>query len=268
MEAFIIESSTNKIIKEVKSLSLKKNRWRKKEFVIEGIKGIEQVLKSDYFMKYIIYTSSIKENKRGVGLLEESRKKGLKLIQVSEKIFKELSNMENPQWILSVVGFNLKEIYDIPFENNTLVYFDNIQDPGNMGTMIRTSEALGGTGIIFTGGTVDIYSHKVVQSSMGAILEIPIYYYKDSDEAIEVLKNKGIKILSTTLETDKYVFTKKIPKNICIVMGNEGNGVSKSITKISDELIKIPMVGKAESLNVATALSIVLYEKLRGELKQ
>lgn len=263
MKEVIIESSSNKIIKEIKSLGIKKNRWQKKQFIMEGIKGIEQALNSDYKIRNIIYTTTLDKNKRGVKLLNRSIKENIKTVLVTDKVFRELSKIENPQWIIAVVDFNLKTIEDIPEKENTLVYFDNIQDPGNMGTMIRTSEAIGGTGIIFTGGSVDIYSHKVVQASMGAILDIPIYYLENIEKGIEFLKNKGIKILTTTLNTENYVFTNKITENICIVMGNEGNGVSEEIINNSDELIKIPIVGKAESLNVGIALGIILYENLR-----
>ena len=140
---------------------------------------------------------------------------------------------------------------------------DKLQDPGNLGTIIRTAHAAGVDGIILTKGTVDIYNEKTIRASMGSLFHIPVIYDDKDNTIVKELCNKGFSLLSTSLEGDKDFFEEDLTGKLIISVGNEGNGVSKEIYDLSDKKVKIPMPGGAESLNVAIAASIILYEKVR-----
>ena len=175
-------------------------------------------------------------------------------------MLRELCSTEEPQGVVAVVRMN--EV-DLNKEGSFYILCDKVQDPGNLGTIIRTAHAAGVDGVILTKGTVDIYNEKTIRSTMGSMFYIPIIL-EDSDFTItKSLINKGFSLLATSLEGNKDFFKEDLSGKIIISVGNEGNGVSEEVYSLSDKKVKIPMPGGAESLNVAIATSIVIYEKVR-----
>lgn len=258
-----ITSSKNPLIKEVKSLYKKKERKKLGLFIIEGIKIIEEVIDRDYCFKSIIYTDSLLDNKDGNKFF--SKIKNMKnLIHVPENIFKEISDTENPQGILALVYIKSSKIEDLNVEeNNFLLYLDEVQDPGNMGTIIRTADAFNIDGIILRDGCVDPYNPKVVRATMGSIFRIPLYFVDDGVGEIEKLKQRGMRVYSSSLEDSLDIGEVDFSGKSIVVIGNESNGVSREIYDISDSLIKIPMPGGSESLNAGVAASIIMYEAMK-----
>ena len=155
---------------------------------------------------------------------------------------------------------------EINFLDDIILILDNIQDPGNMGTIIRTADSLNIKQIIISKDSSDIYSPKVVRSTMGAIFRINIIESNNLLETIKILKKHKINVISTTLDTNKSIYDISYNKT-AIVIGNEANGVSTKIQEISDNKVKIPMLGKTESLNAAVATSVILYEAMREKIK-
>jgi TrmH family RNA methyltransferase len=143
---------------------------------------------------------------------------------------------------------------------------DNIQDPGNMGTILRTADSINLKQIIVRKGTADCFNPKVVRSTMGAIFRVKVLEFENLEKVIKDLKRKNIKVYATDLATDKSVYDVEYKKS-AIVIGNEANGVSKEVLELADQKIKIPMLGKTESLNAAVATGIILYEAVRQNLK-
>jgi TrmH family RNA methyltransferase len=151
------------------------------------------------------------------------------------------------------------------YDDGFYILADRIQDPGNMGTIIRTAHAAGASGVITTEGTVDIYNEKTMRSTMGSIFHIKVI--EDSDlKIIKELKNRGFKLVVSTLDTDKNFFDVSLKDNVIIAVGNEGNGISDRVQSIADIKVKIPMPGGAESLNVGVAASIMVFEKVRQDM--
>lgn len=263
----IIKSSKNKKIKEIKRLHLKKNRWREKKYIIEGIRAIEQVLKGESLkeIEEIVFSKKIYESSKGKELIEKIQQNNMKHLEVSEEVFKNITLTESPQYIMAIVKFKFYKIEEIKSKNKRFLFLDRIQDPGNIGTIIRTAEAMGFCGIVINSGCVDIFSAKVQRSTMG--VQIPIIYYENSNEVISDFKKNNIKIVSSCLESSNNIFDINLNSDIAIVIGNEANGISENIIKCSDETFKIPMIGRAESLNAATASSIIMYESLRQKIK-
>ena len=153
----------------------------------------------------------------------------------------------------------------IDYTDDVIVALDDIQDPGNLGTILRTVDSCGLKQILLSKGTVDSYNPKVVRSTMGAIFRVKIIECEDLVKTIKEMKKHHFKLQVTSLDADKTIYDVNYKKKI-IVIGNEANGVSKEIQNMADEKVKIPMLGKTESLNASVATGIVLYEYTRQKL--
>ncbi|MBS4536276.1 23S rRNA (guanosine(2251)-2'-O)-methyltransferase RlmB [Clostridium sp. D2Q-14] len=258
----IIKSSSNKFIKEIKGLNNKKIRNKKGYYFIEGIRIVEDAIKSNEVIEYILYSDKLFQTKDGEKLFSIIKDKYINY-QIEHNLFKEISDTETPQGIIAVMKIKKYNLEYFQRENLFLIFLDRIQDPGNMGTIIRSADALGADGIIISKGSVDIYNPKVVRSTMGSLFHIPIIQVNDSIETILKFKDEGVRILATTLEKARYCYDIDLTKNILLIIGNEGNGIREKLLNISDENIVIPMEGDSESLNASIASSIIMYEVLR-----
>lgn len=256
-----IESKNNNFLKEVKKLKEKKHRIKEGLFLVEGLRFAVEAINSDFIVESLIINDNFLDRFYDTEI-EEEKLKGTRVVNLSNELFKGLCDTENPQGILAVV--RNKEV-SIKKENGFYVLADRIQDPGNMGTIIRTAHAAGALGVILTKGTVDIYNEKTLRSTMGSIFKVPII--EDNNlEIVHNLKSEGFKLVTSTLDTDKNFFEVDLKQNVIISVGNEGNGISDELRSLSDIGVKIPMPGNAESLNAAVAASIMIYEVVRQNL--
>lgn len=258
----IITSKSNEKAKFIRSLNDKKGRQKNKCFYLEGVKVVNEVIDSikAINIKFIAYSKeSLLNVNGGKNILDKVLSyKGIETVEFSKDIFESLSDTKTPQGILAVI--KISQNNEIICDGNILV-LDRVQDAGNMGTIIRSADAFGVKQIVCTNGTVDVYSPKVLRSTMGSILRERVIYINDFSELIK-LKENDYAIVGTTLDKrsisiQKFNFSKKY----IFVMGNEANGISDEIKNICDEFIKIPMTGNAESLNVGVATSIILYKQ-------
>lgn len=262
-----ITSKNNPIIKHIRSLSKKKYRWNNKLYIIEGIKLVEEALDSNVKLRHIFFTQSLLSTSNGKNLL--NRLENLhELIEVDDSIFKSLSGTENPQGIIAVVEFDIGDHKDLLTKKDIhLIYLDALMDPGNLGTVIRSADAFNIHGIIMGEGSVDPYNPKVVRAAMGSLFRVPLYFDNKNYDVLKELKTHQYKIYTTYLKGSTPNYDIDYNRNYIIVIGNESAGVSDEIVKISDILIKIPIPGRAESLNAGVASSILMYEvaKQSGE---
>lgn len=254
-----IESKNNNLFKEIKKLKEKKHRIKSNKYLIEGLRFVEEAIKSKVSIDSIIFTESFKEKNPDLFLKINDN---IKLIQMNEALLKQLCSTENPQGIVGVINMQNKELKS----GELVVLVDKVQDPGNMGTIIRTAHAAGAAGIVMTKGTVDIYNDKTLRSTMGSIFYIPIVE-DDSLDFVKSLKKEGYKLVVSSLQGKNNFFEENLQGKVMIAVGNEGNGVSDEVYNIADIKVKIPMPGEAESLNVAVATSIMIYEKIRQSFK-
>lgn len=253
-----IESKDNNLFKECKKL--KERKWRNKysKYIIEGFRLIEEGFKAFLPIDIVFISDRCDEEKLSEYLGEHLNK--AKVYKIKDSLLRELSSTEEPQGVVAVA--KMKE-WELNKENNFYILCDKLQDPGNLGTIIRTSHAAGVGGIILTKGTVDIYNDKVLRSTMGSVFHIPVIYDDEEYSKLNELKEAGYKLVSTSLEDSLDFYDADLSGKIIISVGNEGNGVSNEIFQLSDVRVKIPMPGGAESLNVAIATSVVIYEKVR-----
>lgn len=241
-----IQSDKNKIIKEINSLKLRKNRDKLKLFLLEGERLIGEAADR---IRYVVTSESYRGNVKSDYI-------------VSDSLFARISDTVNPQGVLAVCN-----IVDNEFKNNIetplYILLENIQDPGNMGTIIRTADAADADGVFLSKGCVDIYNPKAVRSTMGSIFHLPIF----TDVDLKELVNKiNVETVAAHLKGDKTPYDINMKKGIAIMIGNEGNGLSNELSEKADNLVKIPMPGKAESMNAGVAASIMIYEAVRQRM--
>lgn len=165
---------------------------------------------------------------------------------------------------MAIVEKNVKE-NEIDFKQDIIVVLDDVQDPGNLGTILRTIDSIGLNQVIVSRDTADAFNPKIVRSTMGAIFRVKIIEVNDLQETIKTIRKHHFKLVVTSLQTDNSIYDIDFNKKI-VVIGNESNGVSKEIQEMADEKAKIPMIGKTESLNASVAAGIVLYEYVRQKL--
>lgn len=256
----MITSTANAQVKNVIDL-LKKSAKRKKSglFVIEGLRMFTEIPK-DRIEKIYVSESFFKEN--GTIL------NGFAYELVSDNVFTQMSDTKTPQGILALVRmleYNIEDIISVDMP--VVVMLENIQDPGNLGTIMRTAEGAGVTGIIMSKDTVDIYNPKTIRSTMGALFRMPFIYIEDMLEVSDILKKRDIVLVAAHLQGKKKYYAEELNRPMALMIGNEGNGLTDAFTKKADVLVKIPMEGQLESLNAAVSAAIILYEAYRQREK-
>lgn len=270
----MITSENNTKLKEM--IKLQKNaRHRKKEglFVAEGIKLVKEAAKYGKLRQVLIRESlwidrwqEKPESEIAEEFSGENRRIGVDV--VPDDLFDLAADTVTPQGILGMVdmpSYSQEEILNSPA--GLYLLLDDLRDPGNLGTMIRTSEAAGVAGVIMGKGTVDLFNPKVVRATMGAIFRVPFLYVESLPEMIRQMKQKNISVYGTILEESRVYDDPDYTKPSGIVVGNEANGISKEVRESLSGRIHIPMEGSVESLNAAVAAAIVLYEASRQRRK-
>lgn len=258
-----ITSKENEFIKHVKKLKDKKYRNIENQYMVEGIKLVAEAIQEKAPIKQIILCDDCEKNEAiPKDLMYEIAK--YDCIYVTEKIFKYLSEVQEPQGILAIIEKNNQEMA-IDYSQDIIVALDDIQDPGNLGTILRTVDSVGLTQILVSKGTADAYNPKVVRSTMGAIFRVKIIECEDLKQTLKEIKKHKFKVIVSSLQTQNTIYDIRYNKKV-IIIGNEANGVEKEIQDMADEKVKIPMLGKTESLNASVATGIILYEYVRQKL--
>lgn len=260
----IITSKDNGTIKDIRKLKDKKFRDETGTYLIEGIKMIEEaIVENANIDKIIICDECFEAENIEQKLMYEIAKHDC--IYVSSNVFKSLTDVVAPQGIMAIIKKTTQRV-NINYEEDIILALDGIQDPGNLGTILRTADSANLKQIIVTKNTADAYNPKVVRSTMGAILRIKII---ETDNLVETLKQaqkNKFKVVATSLDTEDSIYDIEYNKKV-IVIGNEANGVSKEVQKLANNKVKIPMLGKTESLNASVATGIMLYEYVRQKIK-
>lgn len=255
-----ISSKDNERIKYTKSLLKSKNRQKESKYIIEGYRILTLAIECNANLEYVFINENFEEKQEHKKFLSTLESKNIKVFKTTNKIFKDLIDTENTQGILGVVRFKEKKIeHNIKQEDKFVLILDRIQDPGNMGTIIRTADAAGVDAIIALKGCVDIYNPKVIRSTMGSIFDMNVIH-ATQEEALRILKLKKFDIVSSYLDTNNYYNTVEYNYKTALVIGNEANGINEELVSKSDVLVKIPIYGKAESLNAAISSAILMYE--------
>lgn len=261
----VITSKDNELIKHIKKLKDKKERDLSNEYMIEGIKLIKEAIQENAKIKQIIICDDCKKTESiEKDIMYEIAKQNC--IYVTNKVFNSITEVTNPQGILAIIEKQNKE-EQIDTTQEIILALDDIQDPGNLGTILRTADSIGLTQILVSKGTADCYNPKVVRSTMGAIFRVKIIECEDLEKTLKEMKKHKYEITVTSLQTENSIYDINYNKK-AVVIGNEANGVRKEIQDMADKKIKIPMLGKTESLNASVATGIILYEYVRQKLSK
>lgn len=295
----IISSKDNEIVKEIRKL--KEKKYRKDKFIVEGIKMLEEAINENASIDLIViregmdlsnlisnvlYKNDADSGVKSKNIIDAISK--IKSITVTEKVFDTLTDVVSPQGVLAVInkrengiinqatennnaseiGDKIKETENVKIDTTTdyILALDGIQDPGNLGTIIRTADSANLKQLIVSKNTVDAYSPKVIRSTMGAIYRVNIIEVENLEWTLKDLQKDGFIVVVTSLDTNNSIYDISYNKSI-VVIGNEANGVSKEVQELANERVKIPMLGKTESLNASVATGIMIYEYVRKILK-
>ena len=213
-----------------------------------------------------IYMSERFQNNNSEYVKELVKKQGISddsIEIVADNVFDRMSQTQTPQGIMAVVRMKDNSLSDMLSGNPLLILVENLQDPGNLGTIIRMGEGAGVTGVIMSPNTVDIYNPKTIRSTMGSIFRVPFIYVQDFGEAVSECQKSGVKVYAAHLDGKNTYLGEDYSTSTAFLIGNEGNGLTDDITKQADTLIRIPMEGEVESLNAAIACTILTYEAVR-----
>ena len=257
----MITSISNAQVKQVCAYVQKaKERRKDRIFVVEGPKMFEEAPADRIYKVYATQSFCDKHTTDGMGA--KLKETGFEV--VSDEVLAKMSDTKTPQGILCLVKWPEYSLEDLLLrKKGVFVVLEDLQDPGNLGTIIRTGEGAGIAGVIMSGNTVDIFNPKTIRATMGSIYRVPFVYVQDMAEAIKRLKKADIAVYAAHLKGEQYYDAFDYTKGCAFLIGNEGNGLKEETALLADMYVKIPMAGQVESLNAAIATTLFMYEAAR-----
>lgn len=259
----VINSVHNPQIKYVISLERRRERMQNGSYCIEGVRLVEAALAAHTEFDRVFYTSRLLENERGKLLLGELSNIGCTVIQVTDALMEKIADTEHPQGVLAIVRMPHYDLTQLTVQPDALlIIVDRVQDPGNLGTIIRTADAAGVSTVFLLPGTVDLYNPKTIRATMGSIYHLPVIEV-EPDKLFRQLKERNVTLCVAGLNGAESYHQVNYTGPIAFVLGNEANGVADELAAAADKVVKIPLYGQAESLNVAIAAGVLLYEAVR-----
>lgn len=251
----ILNSLQNPKIKALRALHSKKGRKQAGVFLLETTKLVQEAVLSDWPLVEVFATEA--------WLTRYPQAGRTPVTLVAERLLGEMVTTETPEGVVAIA--RLPEAGELPAvaPEGVWVVVDGLQDPGNLGTIIRTADAIGAAAVLVGPGTVDPYSPKVVRGTMGSLFHLPVVMRHDLGSDLEALKRQGMRIFATALRTDRSLYDLDLTGPVAWIVGNEGSGLSEATLHQATEAVSIPMPGHAESLNAAIAAAVCLYETLR-----
>ena len=257
-----IESRDNKWVKRLNGLKIKKNRDKEGVFVAEGLRFISEVPSDWNVEAYVVSESFCKEN--DISSYEQKAE----VFCFPDALFMSVCDTENPQGILAIckkLDWDMQAVFakEKPF----FILAEELNDPGNLGTVIRTADACGADAVFLSKGSVDLYNAKVLRSTMGSMFHVPVFQNVDLHEISVKLKENDIPLYAAHLKGDTYPYGLNLDDACAFIIGNEARGLSDDAADLCDRWVKIPMPGQAESLNASIAAGVLMYEVVRQRLK-
>ncbi len=267
-----ITSQDNPVWKQIKKLQRKKGRDAEDCYLIEGFHLIEEALNTNVKLQTVLIRETLlEENGETLSdLLASIEDQGTKVFVAPDDSFDRVADTETPQGILSIVkrrNYTPDSFFteNSRRENGNIIVLDRLQDPGNVGTILRTADAAGFLGALVIKGTADVFGPKVVRAASGSLFRLPLLFADSAEEALSLLSRFGKQTAATTPYGSKDYYECNIAQNTAIIIGNEGAGVSDTLLEKTDYRLKIPMDPSVESLNAAVAAGILIYESIRQQ---
>jgi len=259
-----VTSLSNPIVKDIKALSDKKHRDETKSFMAEGLKLVIDALELGFEIRTLVYAKNVKDKPQVVQAATKTVARGGLVLEVSEKVLSSITRRDNPQMVVGIFTQRWTSLRDLkPKADETYVALDRVRDPGNLGTIIRTADAAGASGVILLGETTDPYSMETVRATMGSVFALPLVKASPAD-FLAWKKGAGVSVVATHLAgAVDYRTIDYRKKPVVLLMGNEQAGLPDALASEADALARIPQAGLADSLNLAIATGIMLFEARR-----
>ena len=262
-----ITSLANPLVKEIRGLALAKNRKASRLFVAEGLKLIADAIEAGWRIRTLVHATRVANEGLVERLSATARVRGADIVSVSEPVLEKIARRDNPQAVLGVFEQRLVRPADIhPRAGDVHVALEAIRDPGNLGTIIRTVDAVGAAGVILVGDTVDPFSVEAVRATMGSVFHVPLA--RASHAEFETLRARwGGTVVGTHLAATTDYRGADYRGPVLVVMGGEQAGLTPALAESCGLLVRIPMAGRADSLNLAVATGVMLFEVMRDRLR-
>jgi TrmH family RNA methyltransferase len=259
-----VTSLTNPIIKDIKALAQKKSRDETRSFMAEGLKLVIDALELGWTIKTLVYAKAAKGKTQVEQVALKTVSTGGLVLEVSEKVLSSITRRDNPQMVVGIFEQRYRSLRDVkPAAGETYVALDRVRDPGNLGTIIRTADAAGASGVVLLGDTTDPFSLETVRATMGSVFAMPVIRASNAD-FLKWHKSSGVRVVATHLAgAVDYRTIDYRSKPVVILMGNEQAGLPDELAKEADALARIPQQGRADSLNLGIATGIMLFEARR-----
>ncbi|CAD7043546.1 RNA methyltransferase [Pseudorhizobium halotolerans] len=263
-----VTSLSNPIVKDIKALSNKKDREQSGTFMAEGLKLVIDALELGWTIRILVYAKAAKGKPLVEQVAARTVAKGGLVLEVSEKVLSSITRRDNPQMVVGIFEQRWTPLDDLrPSQGVTYVALDRVRDPGNLGTIIRTADAAGASGVILIGECTDPFSLETVRATMGSVFAVPLAR-ATTEEFFAWQKRSGAQVVATHLAgAVDYRTVNYEKKPTVLLMGNEQSGLPEALAKSADRLVRIPQQGRADSLNLAVATAVMLFEARRHLLK-
>lgn len=258
----LITSPANPFIKRARSLADRRRRRADGAFLAEGGQVVWRAMDSGWPIRTLIYAPELLSNPRALLMVEQAPARGIRVVAVNAAVFGTLSDRDGPSGIAAIVAMPSPGLAELAVgEQSVLVVLEQVGNPGNLGTIVRTADALGGVGVVLLGACADPFAPQAVKASMGSVFALPVVS-AGHDEFLAWARSAGLHLLATSGAAAHVLAPVDGP--VAVLLGSEGAGLSEGLLGAADQIVRIPMTGTAESLNLAVAAGIVLYELTGG----
>lgn len=263
MNETILSSRANPLIKELRGLQQKKFREQRGEYLVEGIQPVLQAIQSGAQMRMLVTAPEVLKSKTALETIRQQERAGMRVVRVSREVLEALTEREHPTGLAAVVKITLRTIDELRVDEGAIfVALHQVSNAGNLGTILRTADAVQARGVILIGAATDPYAPTAVTASRGAIFSVPIVRVETSGEVVGWSRKKGVRLLTTSDHAATVLWDADLTAPLMLVFGNEGEGLDTGLLR-QGQSVRIPMAGAVDSLNLAVAAGVLLYECVR-----
>jgi TrmH family RNA methyltransferase len=261
----MITSKSNPKIREIRLLKQAKHRHARGEYFAEGVRLVEEALRQALPVSKVVHSPRLEETPRGAALLASARTRIplSEWLYVSDEVMGSISDTQSHQGILAVLAKGEYTWEDLEKRDGVILLLSELQDPGNLGAIFRVAEAGQSAGLVLSPQSMDPYSPKVVRASMGSVFRLPFLVPRDMKGSLGILRSRGYRLWATGVRGGTSLWEADLTRPAAVLFGQEGTGLPEDLTRAADGLLSIPMAPVAESLNVAMAAGLVVYEAFR-----
>ncbi len=262
-----ISSAANPLVKRMRLLAERKHRRREGAFVVEGIQPVWRAVEAGWQIETLIVAPELLGSSPAIQMIAEQEAQGIRVARMHPQLFLRLSDREGPPGLAAIVRAGAHSLAELTVRpGSVFVALNEIGNPGNLGTIIRTVDAVGGAGVILIGDTTDPFAPTSVKASMGSLFAVDVAHVPDAGDFFGWARANRVEVVATSGRADSDHWGTRYPPPLAVLLGSEGEGLPEQLLSRSDKRIRIPMTGTAESLNLAVAAAVMLYEVRREQI--